>query len=141
MVDAACVIWTGANDGRSGYGRKWDPKRQKTRPLTHLVWEEANGPVPEGLEVCHTCDTPACYNIEHLFLGTHSDNMRDRSAKGRFKNKWTEAIYCGRGHLHDEENTYLNSKGWRVCRQCLRERNREAYLRRKARGYYEKKAS
>lgn len=43
----------------------------------------AYGPIPQGKHVLHRCDNPACINPEHLFIGTHRDNMRDKETKGR----------------------------------------------------------
>ena len=49
------------------------------------AWELFRGPIPSGLQVCHTCDRRGCVNPEHLFLGTQQDNMDDMLDKGRGK--------------------------------------------------------
>ena len=55
------------------------------RRLLHILsWEAHHAqPVPENMNVCHTCDNRRCFNPNHLFLGTQSDNMLDCSRKGR----------------------------------------------------------
>lgn len=89
MVDpnSGCWLWTGAM-APNGYGRLRErvaPGSLRTRHFRmHRVAYEINrGAIPEGLFVLHKCDTRACVNPDHLFLGTHQDNMNDRGAKGR----------------------------------------------------------
>lgn len=79
-----CWLWTGRPDGRMGYGRIREGVAGSATLLAHRVaWELAFGPVPAGLDVCHTCDIPLCVRPDHLFLGTTLDNMADAKAKGR----------------------------------------------------------
>lgn len=67
------------------------------RWLAHrLAWHMTNGPIPEGMLVCHHCDIRPCINPAHLYVGTYADNNRDTRTRGRHG--------CGRRHLHGELN-------------------------------------
>ena len=80
VMNSGCQEWTGAT-ARKGYGQiRVDHKTVQTH---RLAWELANGPIPDGMLVCHTCDNPPCCNVAHLWLGTNDENMADMVGKGR----------------------------------------------------------
>lgn len=75
-----CWEWQGPMQGW-GYGAL---SFQGQKFGAHRVaYELHNGPIPDGMQVCHTCDNPPCCNPSHLFLGSNDDNVRDRTLKGR----------------------------------------------------------
>ena len=75
-----CWEWK-LHRGSDGYGHV---RYNSIEQYAHRVsWTIANGPIPEGMYVCHKCDNPPCCNPNHLFLGTQADNMRDAIEKGR----------------------------------------------------------
>lgn len=79
--EGECIVYTAGNPQRGGYGQIHVDGRM--RAAHRVAWELANGPIPEGMVVCHRCDNPPCIRLDHLFLGTMADNNRDRDEKGR----------------------------------------------------------
>ena len=76
-----CWPWTAGT--KKGYGvirAKRSGQSARTEPrLAHwIAYELANGPIPPGARVNHTCGTRACVNPEHLRIGTHLDSVRYR---------------------------------------------------------------
>lgn len=79
-----CWEWPHIRDD-FGYGRVYFVKNKKQiTERTHRVSYRLNkGPITPGMYVLHTCDNPACWNPEHLYLGTYKDNSRDQVLRGR----------------------------------------------------------
>lgn len=91
----ACWEWIGWTDGDEGYGRFMvDGKRIRAHQFS---WVLHFGPIPDGLDVLHKCDNPPCTRPDHLFVGTHLDNMRDKMAKGRGNHQSYPPEYYARG--------------------------------------------
>jgi hypothetical protein len=94
IQENGCWLWTGGtrpNNKGIPYPRHWTDDF-KSIGAHRFAYKLAHGTIPKGMYVCHKCDTPLCVNPEHLFVGTHHDNMRDmvqkkRSFIGRGENK------------------------------------------------------
>lgn len=94
VPESGCWLWDGPNNGRSSdrrYGRVW-LSRLTFVPAHRFSYEIHRGAIGEGLHVCHKCDTPLCVNPDHLFLGTHQDNMADLQRKGRNRGRRVNAV-------------------------------------------------
>lgn len=109
-----CWEWT-ASKFPDGYG-SFDTRRAHREAYKLFV-----GPIDAGVHVLHRCDNPPCVNPDHLFLGSHKDNMVDKTVKGRGKNylKYQGGgAACKNGHAFYGENIYQSPSGRRQCRVC-----------------------
>jgi len=80
ITNNECVKFPG-KVAHQNYGRMTKNGQWFTAHI--LVWEMTNGPVPEGMEVCHSCDNSWCIQISHLYVATHQQNVRDMVSRGR----------------------------------------------------------
>ena len=122
-----CWLWN-AHVVRGGYGQfRVDGKLVQVHRYSFFLHHGFYPPV-----VMHTCDNPPCINPFHLLAGTTALNIADCVAKGRHGS--SKKTHCLKGHLFDEENTYINPSGARVCRKC-RSVHKKKYRIRKEAGY------
>ena len=127
-----CWLWTGEGN-KDGYGM-FRPGPGQPRYMTHRwAYETYTGPIPDGMQVDHTCHTNdttcpggadcahrRCCNPEHLEVVTASEN----TTRQRHFLRGKEA--CPRGHPYQGDNLITGRDGKRRCRECDRERKRRA---------------
>ena len=83
ITESGCWLWTGPVC-RAGYGKIGRGRRNEGTAKTHRVaWELFIGAIPKDTNVLHKCDVPCCVNPNHLWLGSHADNVADKIKKGR----------------------------------------------------------
>lgn len=106
-----CWPWT-QSTGNHGYGQTWDGRT--VRVAHRVAWQLHYGSeIPEGMTVDHECHNKVCCNPFHLRLLPNEENAR---ANGKHA-----VTHCPKGHEYTTENTYVNPKGHRFCRQCSRD--------------------
>lgn len=108
-----CILWQGATQSR-GYASVTDGHGSSVL-LHRKVWEEAHGPIPDGLTIDHLCRQKTCINPDHMEVVTRAENVRRALAT---------ITHCKSGHALSGDNlrlyTRANGLTFRVCRACRR---------------------
>jgi hypothetical protein len=105
VTESGCWLWTARTD-KQGYGHFTVSGAKK---LAHrFSYELYVEHIPDGLCVCHKCDTPGCVNPKHLFLGTRADNNLDKKQKGRSVN--LRGSMHGKAKLTESDVLYIRDE-------------------------------
>lgn len=121
--DNGCTEWIGSHD--RGYS-KFSIRSGVSVWVHRWTWEQANGPVPDGLELDHLCRNRGCVNPEHIEAVTHEVNTQ----RGKFLEHGSSAEFCKNGHPRTPENRVGRKERRGVsgeCKVCHRDRMRRSH--------------
>lgn len=80
VPDGECLLYAGKSKPTS---YRQISVNGKPKYAHRIAYEAARGPIPDGLDLMHSCDRPACIRLAHLSPGTRQQNMDDAKSKGR----------------------------------------------------------
>jgi hypothetical protein len=121
-ADNGCVLWLGTLSSK-GYGSTGYKGRNNS--VHRIVYQIHHGVTLRSDQfVCHSCDVRHCLAIDHLWVGSPSENNTDASIKGR--HYYGAKTHCPRGHEYPEPSTFLTTGKGRNCPVCARARQRIA---------------
>lgn len=102
-----CWDWVGSK-WEKGYGQFYLNGKVT---LAHRFSFKLTASIPEGMTIDHLCLNKACVNPAHMEIVSFGENAR------RYSLAQTS---CKRGHAWTEQNTRIDTKGSRRCRECDR---------------------
>lgn len=110
--NTGCWLWGGGESG-GGYGRFWN--NGGMRSAHRVAYEDAKGPIPDGLQIDHLCRVPSCVNPRHLEPVTSRENI-SRSSLANLKTG-----VCRNGHKVTAAGSIITvSNGRQTCAKCNR---------------------
>lgn len=117
IPESGCWVWT-AGISHRGYGL------YRGKRAHRVAWEQANGPIPDGMVLDHVCRVRCCVNPNHLRVVSVSENVTTNSESPSALNKRkTGCPRCG-----TQYDVITERK--RSCRRCVNRRAAESRKRR-----------